>query len=113
MAEESSPRHGRFFWAYTVEIANQGDTPVQLMARYWNITDSDGRVQEVRGPGVIGEQPVIEPGGVFRYTSGCPLSTPDGLMVGAYEMVDADGRSFEVAIPAFPLDSPHARRSLH
>lgn len=113
MAEESSPADSRYFWAYTVEIANQGDSAVQLMTRYWNITDGAGHVQEVRGPGVIGEQPIIEPGGVFRYTSGCPLTTPDGIMVGAYEMIDADGKSFRVEIPAFPLDSPHARRSLH
>lgn len=113
VAEESSPREGRFFWAYTVEIVNQGDTTVQLKSRYWSITDGDGLVQEVRGPGVVGEQPVIEPGGMFRYTSGCPLNTPQGVMVGKYQMVDDAGQSFEIDIPAFSLDSPHARRSLH
>lgn len=113
VAEESRPRENRYFWAYTVEIANQGDIAVQLKSRYWNITDSAGRVQEVRGPGVVGEQPIINPGAVFRYTSGCPLSTPDGIMVGSYQMVDENGQSFEIDIPAFPLDSPHARRSIH
>ncbi len=111
--EESNPRDRKFFWAYTVEIANQSDVAVQLKARYWNITDGDGRVQEVRGDGVVGEQPVIPPGDVFRYTSGCPLTTPDGIMVGAYQMVDETGRAFEIDIPAFPLDSPHVKRSVH
>jgi ApaG protein len=111
--EESNPRDGRYFWAYTVEIANRGPTAVQLKSRYWNITDGQGRVQEVRGPGVVGEQPIIAPGDSFSYTSGCPLETPDGIMVGAYLMVDEDGQSFEIDIPAFPLDSPHARRSIH
>jgi ApaG protein len=111
--EESNPRDGRFFWAYTVEIANRGDITVQLKSRYWNITDGEGRVQEVRGQGVVGEQPIIQPGDTYRYTSGCPLTTPDGIMVGAYQMVDENGRAFEIDIPAFPLESPHARRSMH
>ncbi|WP_342363488.1 Co2+/Mg2+ efflux protein ApaG [Terrarubrum flagellatum] len=113
VAEESNPRDNKFFWAYTVEIANQGETSVQLKSRYWNITDSKGRVQEVRGAGVVGEQPVIAPGDTFRYTSGCPLTTPDGIMVGTYQMVDEAGEAFEIDIPAFPLDSPHTRRSVH
>jgi ApaG protein len=111
--EESNPRDRKFFWAYTVEIANQGETAVQLRARCWIITDGQGRVQEVRGQGVVGEQPVIAPGDVYRYTSGCPLTTPDGIMVGVYEMIDEDGEAFEIEIPAFPLDSPHVRRSVH
>lgn len=113
LPEESRPGDDKFFWAYTVEIANQGDTTVQLKSRYWNITDGRGHVQEVRGPGVVGEQPIIAPGDVFRYTSGCPLATPHGMMVGAYQMVDENGQAFEIDIPAFPLESPHVRRSVH
>jgi ApaG protein len=86
---------------------------VQLRNRYWRITDALGRVQEVRGPGVVGEQPVLEPGQSFEYTSGTPLPTPSGIMVGSYEMEAADGRAFEVAIPAFSLDSPHQPRQLN
>ena len=78
---------------YDIEIANLGDKPVTLIERHWRITDADGRQQEVRGPGVVGEQPTIEPGQAFRYASGCPLTTPSGLMVGEYRMVDADGRT--------------------
>jgi ApaG protein len=111
--EESNPRDRRFFWAYTVEIVNRSQMTVQLRSRYWRITDGQGRVQEVRGKGVVGEQPVIPPGNSYRYTSGCPLKTPDGIMVGTYEMVDENGRAFDVDIPAFSLDSPHARRSKH
>lgn len=105
--EQSSPTENHYVWAYQVEIANLGAATVQLLNRYWNITDASGRVQEVRGPGVVGEQPVLPPGGSFQYTSGCPLSTPSGMMVGHYEMSDQQGRTFEVAIPAFSLDSPH------
>ncbi len=86
---------------------------VQLMARRWTITDGHGHVEEVRGPGVVGEQPVIEPGASYAYASGCPLSTDSGSMVGAYYMTDADGRSFEAEIPAFSLDTPDARRVLN
>ena len=105
--EQSSPTENHYVWAYQVEIANLGAATVQLLNRYWHITDASGRVQEVRGPGVVGEQPVLPPGGSFQYTSGCPLSTPSGMMVGHYEMSDQQGRTFEVAIPAFSLDSPH------
>ena len=83
------------------------------MERHWRITDANGRQQEVRGPGVVGEQPTIEPGKSFRYTSGCPLATSSGLMVGEYRMVDPDGRSFEVSIPAFSLDFPDGKRVLN
>jgi ApaG protein len=86
---------------------------VQLKNRYWKITDGRGQVQEVRGPGVVGEQPTLEPGGRFEYTSGVPLSTPTGLMVGTYEMVAENGERFEVDVPAFSLDSPHSKRVLH
>ena len=111
--ERSDPEERRYFWRYDIEIANLGDKPVTLMDRHWRITDADGRQQEVRGPGVVGEQPTIEPGQAFRYASGCPLPTPSGLMVGEYRMVDADGRSFQVSIPAFSLDSPGAKRVLN
>ena len=111
--ERSDPDERRYFWRYDIEIANLGDKPVTLMERHWRITDADGRQQEVRGPGVVGEQPTIEPGQAFRYASGCPLTTPSGLMVGEYRMVDADGRSFQVSIPAFSLDSPDGKRVLN
>jgi ApaG protein len=111
--ERSDPDEGRFFWLYAIEIANLGDKPVTLLERHWRITDAEGRQQEVRGPGVVGEQPTIRPGQAFRYTSGCPLTTPSGMMVGEYRMVGEDGHSFEVAIPAFSLDSPHGQRVLN
>jgi ApaG protein len=111
--ERSDPDERRYFWRYAIEIANLGDKPVTLMERHWRITDADGRQQEVRGPGVVGEQPTIEPGQAFRYTSGCPLTTPSGMMVGEYRMVDSDGRSFKVSIPAFSLDSPDGKRVLN
>ena len=111
--ERSDPEERRYFWRYDIEIANLGEKPVTLMERHWRITDADGRQQEVRGPGVVGEQPTIEPGQAFRYASGCPLTTPSGLMVGEYRMVDADGQSFQVSIPAFSLDSPDLKRVLN
>jgi ApaG protein len=113
VAEESAPDEGRWFWAYQVEIINLGLERVQLRSRYWRITDATGRVQEVRGAGVVGEQPVLEPGESFTYTSGCPLPTPSGIMAGAYRMEGARGESFDVAIPAFSLDLPDARRTLN
>jgi len=111
--DRSDPEEGRFFWRYSVEIANLGPEPVTLVERHWRITDAEGRQQEVRGPGVVGAQPTINPGSAFRYTSGCPLTTASGVMVGAYRMVDGDGQSFDVAIPAFSLDSPHMKRTLN
>jgi len=111
--ERSDPDERRYFWRYAIEIVNLGDNPVTLMERHWRITDANGRQQEVRGPGVVGEQPTIAPGKSFKYTSGCPLTTPSGLMVGEYRMVDRDGRSFEVSIPAFSLDFPQAKRVLN
>lgn len=113
LAGQSDPDEGRWVWAYQVEIVNLSGTTVQLMARRWTITDGHGHVEEVRGPGVVGEQPVIEPGGSYAYASGCPLPTDSGSMVGAYYMIDAEGRSFEVEIPAFSLDTPGARRVLN
>jgi ApaG protein len=108
--EQSIPDQGRYFWAYTIEITNHGTNTVKLETRHWKITDSNGRLEEVRGPGVVGQTPVLKPGQSFSYTSGCPLSTPSGIMVGSYRMVDETGRRFDVAIPAFSLDSPFARR---
>ncbi len=113
LAGQSDPAEGRWVWAYQVEIVNLSGGPVQLVARRWTITDALGRVEEVRGPGVVGEQPVIEPGDSYAYASGCPLTTPSGSMVGAYFMQDAEGRMFEAAIPAFSLDVPDARRVLN
>ncbi len=107
LEDQSSPSDNRYVWAYHVRIENHGGETVQLRRRHWRITDSLGRVQEVRGPGVVGEQPVLNPGESFEYTSGTPLSTPSGIMVGSYEMETPDGQSFPVAIPAFSLDSPH------
>lgn len=111
--EESSPGSGRYFFAYTVEIVNNGTERVQLQARHWRIVDGRGAMQEVRGSGVVGKQPVLGPGESFSYTSGCPLPTPDGTMEGSYTMATADGGSFEAAIPAFSLDAPQTRRVLH
>lgn len=113
LAGQSDPEAGRWVWAYQIEIVNLSGSTVQLMARRWTITDAYGHVEEVRGPGVIGEQPVIEAGGSYSYASGCPLSTNSGSMVGAYYMTDAEGRSFEADIPAFSLDTPDARRVLN
>jgi ApaG protein len=113
MPEESSPEDGRYFFAYTVEIINTGLERVQLRARYWRIVDGNGNLQEVRGAGVVGKQPVLGPGESFHYTSGCPLPTPDGTMEGTYDMVTATGETFQAAIPAFSLDSPHAKRVVH
>ena len=103
----------RYFWAYTVVIENESETAAQLKTRYWQITDAKGRVEEVRGPGVVGETPLLRPGERFTYTSGCPLNEPSGVMVGHYGMVDADGDVFEVEIPAFSLDSPDGQRTVN
>jgi ApaG protein len=107
LEDQSSPSDNHFVWAYQVRIENQGAETVQLRRRHWRITDALGRVQDVRGPGVVGEQPVLKPGGSFEYTSGTPLPTPSGIMVGTYEMETKRGTTLEVAIPAFSLDSPH------
>jgi len=105
--DQSDPDDFHFVWAYHIRIENEGGDTVQLLRRHWHITDSQGRVHEVRGEGVVGEQPVLEPGEVFEYTSGTPLSTPSGFMVGSYQMVNGEGNHFSVSIPAFSLDSPH------
>jgi ApaG protein len=113
LPDRSDPDQGRFFWAYTIEIANLGRTPVQLVSRHWIIIDANGRREEVRGPGVIGEQPVLQPGETFRYASGCPLTTPSGMMQGSYRMVTDLGEGFDVEIPAFSLDSPLSNPTLN
>ena len=111
--EQSSPAENKYVWAYKVRIENGGRDTVQLLNRHWKITDGHGKLEEVRGPGVVGEQPVLKPGQSYEYTSGCPLRTSTGFMVGTYEMERNDGSRFEVRIPMFSLDSPHAERSIH
>ena len=113
LSERSSPENGYYFWAYTIEITNRGTETVQLRTRHWHITDATGRRQEVRGPGVIGKQPVLKPGDSFEYTSGVPLPTPSGFMTGSYGMVTADGEPFDIAIPTFSLDGPETKRTLN
>lgn len=112
-ADKSEPDEGRWFWAYTVEIANVGAEPVHLRSRHWRIVDGRGLTQEVSGPGVVGEQPLIGPGESFEYSSGCPLTTSSGFMVGSYRMQNPAGESFDVEIPAFSLDVPSQRRVLN
>ena len=106
LPEQSEPGRGRWFWAYHVRIENGADEPVQLISREWQISDGRGGRHEVQGEGVVGEQPVIEPGAAFDYVSGCPLATPTGFMEGRYHLIAADGRGFAVAIPRFPLVAP-------
>ena len=106
LPEQSEPAKGRWFWAYHVRIENGGRRAVQLVSREWSIVDGRGGQHEVQGEGVVGEQPIIEPGGSFDYVSGCPLATPTGHMEGRYHMVSADGSTFAVAIPRFPLIAP-------
>ncbi len=113
MDDQSNPEENYFFWAYTVDIANEGADTVQLKARHWRITDAVGHTEEVRGAGVVGQTPVIPPGETFSYTSGCPLTEPSGIMVGSYRMAGPGGAMFDIAIPAFSLDSPFVVRSLN
>jgi ApaG protein len=111
--ERSSPGNGYFFWAYTIDITNLGPETVQLKTRHWRITDALGRLQEVKGPGVVGEEPLLRPGDSFEYTSGVPLPTPSGFMAGSYGMVTAEGEHFDIEIPAFSLDSSYAERTIN
>ena len=113
LADQSKPEASRWFWAYTITIANRGARTVQLMSRHWRITDATGRIDEVKGPGVVGEQPTLAPGESFSYTSGCPLPTPSGIMVGAYQFKDQAGEAFNVDVPAFSLDSPNVGRVIN
>src|SRR6185312_3288633 len=110
LSERSSPDNSYYFWAYTIEITNRGSATVQLKTRHWKITDAHGKLQEVRGAGVVGETPTLEPGESFEYTSGVPLPTPSGFMTGTYGMVTAAGEGFDVDIPAFSLDSAQGKR---
>ncbi|MBI1273982.1 MAG: Co2+/Mg2+ efflux protein ApaG [Alphaproteobacteria bacterium] len=107
LEDQSAPADNHFVWAYHVKIENMGQETVQLRSRVWRITDSKGEVNEVRGPGVVGEQPTLEPGDYFEYTSGTPLATPSGIMGGTYQMENERGEAFDVVIPAFSLDSPY------
>jgi ApaG protein len=113
MPERSSAEHSRYFWSYTIVITNTGDETVQLRTRHWIITDASGYRQEVRGEGVVGEQPVLAPGEHFTYTSGVPLTTSSGLMTGRYQMVSESGEKFEIDVPTFSLDSPDGKRVLN
>tara|TARA_R110002167_G_scaffold313271_1_gene518950 strand:+ start:747 stop:1154 length:408 start_codon:yes stop_codon:yes gene_type:complete len=113
LAGQSDPESGRWVWAYQIEIVNLSGAPVQLVARHWIITDARGQTEDVRGPGVVGEQPTIPAGDSYSYTSGCPLGTASGSMAGSYSMTDEAGRTFEATIPAFSLDVPGERRVLN
>jgi len=113
LEQHSSPNESHFVWAYHVRIENGGNEVVQLRNRHWQITDALGRLQEVRGPGVVGEQPVLKPGQSFEYTSACPLTTSSGFMVGDYEMETEGGDNFLARVPAFSLDSPQETRRLN
>ena len=111
--DQSEPEENRYFWAYRVVIENNGSEPMQLLSRYWRITDARGRIREVRGAGVVGEQPVIPPGKAFEYTSGAPLETASGFMTGTYQMRAESGESFDIGIPMFALESPYENRKMH
>ena len=113
LEDQSDPGGRHFVWAYHVTISNGGGETIRLRSRYWRITDGNGVVQEVEGEGVVGEQPLLAPGESYEYTSGTPLPTPGGIMVGTYRMENPDGNAFTVDIPAFSLDSPHQRSVLH
>jgi ApaG protein len=113
LEQQSDPAEARYVWSYTVQVENQGAGAVQLLDRYWQITDAYGRSHEVHGSGVVGEQPVLKPGEAFRYTSGVPLNTPSGIMVGKYHMKSDDGGEIDVPVPAFSLDSPYGMTSVN
>jgi ApaG protein len=113
MEDRSDPGQNRYVWGYRITIDNQSEDFVQLLSRYWQITDALGRVEEVRGAGVVGEQPRLDPGDSYQYTSGCPLTTPSGIMVGTYTMRNRSGELFDVAIPAFSLDLPGTMRTVN
>lgn len=113
LPERSDPAESRYVWAYRVTIENRSERFVQLLSRYWHITDGDGRIDEVSGAGVVGEQPALNAGDSYQYTSGCSLATPSGIMVGRYTMRDAAGALFDVAIPAFSLDMPGTARTMN
>jgi len=107
LGTRSSPNNSQYFWAYRVIIENQGTETVQLLSRHWMITNARGELSEVKGPGVVGEQPILKPGEGFEYTSGAPLNTPSGMMGGAYQMESESGERFDIEIPTFSLDCPN------
>ena len=111
--DRSKPDEGIFFWAYTIEIENRGTERVQLISRFWRIANARGQVQEVAGPGVVGKQPILDPGESFTYTSGAPLDTPSGMMMGHYHMETGAGEGFKAEIPAFSLDCPYGADRVH
>ena len=113
LADRSSPENGYFFWAYTIAITNSGSETVQLRTRHWRITDALGRLQEVKGAGVVGEEPVLKPGQSFEYTSGVPLPTPSGFMTGTYGMQTETGGGFDVEIPTFSLDCSFGEQTIN
>ncbi len=113
LPDQSEPGERRWVWAYHIEIVNASSGTAQLVARAWTITDAAGHVETVAGPGVVGDQPTLKPGEAYAYTSGCPLPTSSGAMVGLYVMVGDDGERFEIAIPAFSLDVPDVRRTVN
>lgn len=108
IAAQSVPQQQRFVYAYTITISNQGEIPAQLISRHWRISDANDNLQEVKGMGVVGEQPLIAPGKSYTYTSGVVLETETGIMEGSYQMRDDNGELFDAAIPAFALVPPHA-----
>ena len=113
LEDESEPDRSQYFWAYSISIGNDRDGAVQLLSRHWIITDAKGRREHVNGSGVVGEQPVIEPGKSYSYTSGCPLDTSSGIMAGSYQMATSDGQIITVNIPAFSLDLPDQNRVIN
>jgi len=113
LSDRSRPEDGLYVWAYQVRIENQGMRTITLRHRHWRITNAEGHTETVDGEGVVGEQPVLAPGDIYEYTSGTPLTTPSGIMVGSYDMESEEGTLFAVDIPAFSLDSPDAMSSLH
>jgi ApaG protein len=106
--EQSSPTAKRYVFAYTIRVSNEGTETAQLRSRHWRITDATGKLEEVRGPGVVGKQPVLRPGETFEYTSGCVLTTQRGAMEGSYNMVRTDGRAFDAEVARFELELPHS-----
>ena len=113
LEDQSNPDEGQYIWAYRIRITNESNQAVKLLNRHWIITDGRGGINEVKGVGVIGEQPLIQPGQHYVYTSGSPLKTPSGFMRGSYEMIDSKNRIFTVAIPAFSLDSPYCSQGIN
>ncbi len=113
LPDQTDPAKSQYVWAYHVRIENKGDVTVQLRSRHWKITDEHGRQQEVKGPGVVGQTPRLQPGEAFEYRSGTSLSTPSGFMGGTYQMVSETGENFDIEIPTFSLDTPAGPRQLN